>query len=290
MNNRDLEDQTAPGRVLVAVGVARGDGAQAAAPGITGPTFNLTAQPAYPISQPDGAAVYSWGYGCNARAGRLCAVPPIAGVELSNAMQVPGPDADRHRRRVGHGEPDQRPAGGGGQHVDPVSGISGVTRRTAAALPGSLAPGAASRHGSTVTYTFTASVARDALPTTAARKATCRSRWASTAPSSCCPTRPHRAHCASGLRCRAIVGGASSTGANGFPAGRGGLRPSRRPATTASICSSSPRWIRTFTAQALAQVTANGWLHGRSRLDAASRFHRAIPPGLFHDQRPLHAG
>src|SRR5204862_497487 len=41
--------------------------AQAAAPGITGTgtagTFNLTAQPAY-ISQPDGQAVYSWGYGC----------------------------------------------------------------------------------------------------------------------------------------------------------------------------------------------------------------------------------
>ena len=38
--------------------------AYAAAPGITGPTFNLTAQPAY-LTQPDGQAVYSWGYGCN---------------------------------------------------------------------------------------------------------------------------------------------------------------------------------------------------------------------------------
>ena len=38
--------------------------AHAAAPGITGPTFNLTAQPAY-LNQPDGNAVYSWGYGCN---------------------------------------------------------------------------------------------------------------------------------------------------------------------------------------------------------------------------------
>ena len=38
--------------------------AHAAAPGITGPVFNLTAQPAY-ISQPDGQMVYSWGYGCN---------------------------------------------------------------------------------------------------------------------------------------------------------------------------------------------------------------------------------
>src|SRR3979490_641201 len=41
--------------------------AQAAAPGITGTgtvgTFNLTAQPAY-LTQPDGQAIYSWGYGC----------------------------------------------------------------------------------------------------------------------------------------------------------------------------------------------------------------------------------
>ena len=38
--------------------------AHAAAPGITGPTFNLTAQDAY-LNQPDGSTVYSWGYGCN---------------------------------------------------------------------------------------------------------------------------------------------------------------------------------------------------------------------------------
>ncbi len=35
----------------------------AAAPGITGPTFNLVASESY-ISQPDGMAIYSWGYGC----------------------------------------------------------------------------------------------------------------------------------------------------------------------------------------------------------------------------------
>ena len=47
--------------------------AHAAAPGITGPTFNLTAQPAY-LSQPDGQSVYSWGYGCNGDASdRVCA-------------------------------------------------------------------------------------------------------------------------------------------------------------------------------------------------------------------------
>ena len=34
----------------------------AAAPGITGPVFNLTARAEY-ITQPDGSSVYSWGYG-----------------------------------------------------------------------------------------------------------------------------------------------------------------------------------------------------------------------------------
>ena len=38
--------------------------AHAAAPGITGPSFDLTAAPGY-ITQPDGASIYSWGYGCN---------------------------------------------------------------------------------------------------------------------------------------------------------------------------------------------------------------------------------
>ena len=37
--------------------------AHAAAPGITGTTFNLAAQAAF-LSQPDGQFVYSWGYGC----------------------------------------------------------------------------------------------------------------------------------------------------------------------------------------------------------------------------------
>jgi len=62
--------------------------AYAATPGITGPTFNLTAQQAY-LNQPDGAAVYSWGYGCN---GAPTGFAPAA---ITNAtcltMQVPGP-------------------------------------------------------------------------------------------------------------------------------------------------------------------------------------------------------
>ena len=62
--------------------------AYSAAPGITGTTFNLTAQDAY-LNQPDGAAVYSWGYGCSsAPSGFLPSA--IAGATCPT-MQVPGP-------------------------------------------------------------------------------------------------------------------------------------------------------------------------------------------------------
>src|SRR5438477_868812 len=63
--------------------------AQAAAPGITGPTFNLTAQAAS-ISQPDGQAVYSWGYGCNGAPGGFLPAN-ITTTPACSTMQIPGP-------------------------------------------------------------------------------------------------------------------------------------------------------------------------------------------------------
>ena len=62
--------------------------AYAAAPGITGPTFNLTAQTAF-ITQPDGTMIYSWGYGCNG-APTGYAPAAITGT-FCNTMQIPGP-------------------------------------------------------------------------------------------------------------------------------------------------------------------------------------------------------
>jgi FtsP/CotA-like multicopper oxidase with cupredoxin domain len=74
--------------VLLALALLLTASAQAAAPGVTGPVFNLTAQ-AGSLSQPDGAAVYSWGYGCNgAPAGYAPAAITNA---FCNTMQVPGP-------------------------------------------------------------------------------------------------------------------------------------------------------------------------------------------------------
>ena len=60
----------------------------AAAPGITGPNFNLTARAEY-LTQPDGSAVYSWGYGCT---GTPTGFAPSAITNgFCSNMQVPGP-------------------------------------------------------------------------------------------------------------------------------------------------------------------------------------------------------
>src|SRR5213082_2354323 len=74
-----------------ALGALLAAAAQAAAPGITGPTFNLTAQTAY-LSQPDGLSVYSWGYGCTTAPTAGTFVPAMPSVTpFCNTMQVPGP-------------------------------------------------------------------------------------------------------------------------------------------------------------------------------------------------------
>jgi FtsP/CotA-like multicopper oxidase with cupredoxin domain len=60
----------------------------AAVPGITGPTFNLVANQAY-LNQPDGSAVYSWGYGCSSSPSGF--LPAAITNATCNNMQVPGP-------------------------------------------------------------------------------------------------------------------------------------------------------------------------------------------------------
>src|SRR5947209_15524578 len=125
----------------------------AAVPGITGQTFNLTAQQGY-LTQPDGAAVYSWGYGC--ATGANVAAPsflPFPG--FCNPMQVPGPTLI-----VNEGDTivvtltNNLPAAAGntsilfpGFQVSTTNGVQGLLTREA--TPG----------GGTVTYTFVASKA-----------------------------------------------------------------------------------------------------------------------------------
>jgi FtsP/CotA-like multicopper oxidase with cupredoxin domain len=125
--------------------------AQAAAPGIIGPTFNLTAQPAY-LSQPDGAAVYSWGYGCDPTKAAPTFAPARITTGFCNSMQVPGPTLIvTEGQIVTVNLTNGLPAAAGntsilfpGFNVTTSGGVAGLL--TQEAVP-----------GGTVSYTFTAS-------------------------------------------------------------------------------------------------------------------------------------
>jgi FtsP/CotA-like multicopper oxidase with cupredoxin domain len=123
--------------------------AHAAAPGITGPTFNLTAQPAF-LNQPDGSTVYSWGYGCN---GAPAGFAPAAITDAAcSTMQVPGPTLIvTEGQTVTVNLTNGLPAAAGntsilfpGFNVTATGGVAGLLAQEAAP-------------GGTVTYTFTAS-------------------------------------------------------------------------------------------------------------------------------------
>ena len=120
----------------------------AAAPGITGPTFNLTATPAY-LTQPDGQNIYSWGYGCRvAPTGFAPAMPNQA----CNTMQVPGPTLIvTQGQTVTVNLMNELPTSAGntsilfpGFNVTASGGVTGLMTQEAAP-------------GGSVTYTFTAS-------------------------------------------------------------------------------------------------------------------------------------
>jgi FtsP/CotA-like multicopper oxidase with cupredoxin domain len=131
--------------------------AHAAAPGITGTggvtaTFNLTAQPAY-ITQPDGQMVYSWGYGCSVAPAAGDYAPAAIKGGFCNAMQVPGPTLIvTEGTTVTVNLINNLPAAAGNTSIlFPGFQLSG----TSGGVQGLLTQEAA--HGTTVTYTFTAS-------------------------------------------------------------------------------------------------------------------------------------
>jgi FtsP/CotA-like multicopper oxidase with cupredoxin domain len=125
--------------------------AQAAAPGITGPTFRLTAQAAY-ITQPDGQSIYSWGYGCNGAPGGYAPAAIAAPSTGCPTMQIPGPTLIvTQGQAVSVTLTNGLPTSAGntsilfpGFAVTATGGVAGLITREAAP-------------GSSVTYTFTAS-------------------------------------------------------------------------------------------------------------------------------------
>jgi FtsP/CotA-like multicopper oxidase with cupredoxin domain len=139
---------------LAAAGWLLAAAAQAAAPGISGNTINLTASPAY-LTQPDGQSVYSWGYGCTggALASGQSFVPLTTTAPFCTTMQVPGPTlVVTENQTVTVVLTNNLPTSAGntsilfpGFNVLASGGSQGLL--TAEAAPG----------GGTVTYTFTAS-------------------------------------------------------------------------------------------------------------------------------------
>ena len=132
--------------------------AQAAVPGITGSsgeeggsTFNLDAGPDY-VSEPDGSAVYSWGYGCttNWKYGTAPSTFP-SGYVTCPLMQVPGPTLIVHEGdNVTINLTNNLPVAAGNTSIV----FPGFTVRASGGAPGLLTQEAV--HGGTVRYTFTA--------------------------------------------------------------------------------------------------------------------------------------
>ena len=136
-------------RVLMAGSLVLAAAVQAAAPGITGPTFVLTAQSAN-LNQPDGNQVYSWGYGCLTAPAPTSFAPKLPN-QACSTMQVPGPtlivtEGDKVSVTLTNGLPT--PAGNTSIlfpdfAVTATSGVAGLLTQEAAP-------------GSTVIYQFTA--------------------------------------------------------------------------------------------------------------------------------------
>ena len=140
--------------VMVALAMLFTATAHATTPGITGTSFSFSAEANY-SNQPDGAMVYSWGYGClTAPSGFLpTAISAGAGDGAAKCptMQIPGPTlVVKEGATVTVTLTNNLPAAAGntsilfpGFNVTATNGVPGLLTREAI-------------HGGTVTYSFVA--------------------------------------------------------------------------------------------------------------------------------------
>jgi FtsP/CotA-like multicopper oxidase with cupredoxin domain len=124
--------------------------AQAAAPGITGPGFDLVAAAAY-TTQPDGATIYTWGYGCNAAPAGFTPAAIANATCPPGQMQLPGPtlvvtEGDTVTVKL----TNNLPAAAGNTSIL----FPGFNVTTSGGLPGMLTQEAGA--GTPVTYSFVA--------------------------------------------------------------------------------------------------------------------------------------
>ncbi len=91
---RAINTKSLLGRILTGATLAAGSflalPAHAAAPGITGPSFALSVD-SMRITQPNGKAVYSWGYGCSAAPAGYAPSSVQMGTWTCPTAQLPGP-------------------------------------------------------------------------------------------------------------------------------------------------------------------------------------------------------
>jgi FtsP/CotA-like multicopper oxidase with cupredoxin domain len=134
--------------VLASAALLLAGSTRAAVPGVTGPVFNLDAKASY-ITQPDGAMIYSWGYGCTVAPSGF-APAAISGATCPT-MQIPGPTLIVHEGdAVSVTLTNNLPAAAGGTSIL----FPGFQVSTTGGTPGVMTQEAAP--GGTVTYTFTA--------------------------------------------------------------------------------------------------------------------------------------
>src|SRR6202171_6363058 len=139
--------------VMVAFGMLLAATAHATTPGITGTSFSINAEANY-NNQPDGAMVYSWGYGCPSTSTPSFLPTPlsptVAGANCPT-MQIPGPTLIvREGDTVTVTLTNNLPVAAGntsilfpGFNVTATNGVPGLLTREAV-------------HGGTVTYSFVA--------------------------------------------------------------------------------------------------------------------------------------
>ena len=154
MRPMNMKNAILKNRLLLAAVVAMASlqtTAHAAAPGITGTAFNLTAQAAY-ITQPDGQSVYSWGYGCTTAPAAANFLPTAITTGFCGTMQIPGPTLIvTEGVQVSVTLTNNLPTAAGNTSIL----FPGLNVTATSGAPGLLTQEAAP--GGTVTYTFTPS-------------------------------------------------------------------------------------------------------------------------------------
>ncbi len=122
--------------------------AWAAVPGITGPSFDLRAEANY-TTQPDGAQIYTWGYGCNTTPTGYA--PSAIGATPCPTMQLPGPTLIVHQGDTVQVKlTNNLPLAAGNTSIL----FPGFSVQASGGAPGLLAQEAP--HAGSVTYTFIA--------------------------------------------------------------------------------------------------------------------------------------